>query len=77
MPALESRGSISRTQHVPVSSASGYSAAGMGGAQAILTTTAVAASEMVNYMSKSLFSAVSKEKKGAPKQPSTGTSGSL
>lgn len=75
MPALESRGSISRTQYVPINSASGYSTSSTSSAQALLTSTATAAVDMVQYVNKNLFAvSTSKEQSSGKTPPTAGTS---
>jgi len=64
MPALETRGSLSRTVQVPVESASAYAAASNNGAPsataslgALLSYTASATTGAVQYVGKSLMAA--------------------
>lgn len=64
MPALETRGSLSRTVQVPVESASAYAASSNSGAHsataslgALLSYTASATTGAVQYVSKSLMAA--------------------
>lgn len=71
MPALETRGSLSRTVQVPVDSASAYAASANNGARsataslgALLSYTASATTGAVQYMSKSILSSGASAKSG-------------